>query len=330
MIIFLYALPLLKGLTGVSYPVDFLDRLVTSAFTKPEEKLGFFYEIPTEMKFFSIVYRNFAFESDSRNYISFSGGTYAEKVSFSIRTKIIFVNKALDGFGIGQALLHAPNNFLSFGFYAEGIQNLKTNTTHLHAQLGFSLHHRGFTLNTEPVFTSDSIGLRLGLTYILNLKNFFFENLKFYSGIQVFRKKLYSLGISFKKGDMKFLLGLFGEKFYFGYVLDFKKRILIKEIVRTKKVPVYVEKKETSPEKEVVKRPIRKKEEEKKEEVPSLTEEELEFYYKKGIEFYKMELLEEAIKSWEVIIKSNPSYKDTKKLYERAKERLEKLKKITE
>ncbi|MEN3044391.1 MAG: hypothetical protein ABDH37_04140 [Candidatus Hydrothermales bacterium] len=330
MILLLFTLPLLKGLTGVSYPVDFLDRFVTSAFTKPEEKFGFFYEIPTQMSFFSIVYRNFSFESDTRNYVSFSSGTYAEKVSFSLRTKIIFVNKTLDGIGVGSALLHAPNNFMSFGFYAEGIQNLRINTNYLTAQIGISLHQRGFAFNTEPVFTTDSLGIRLGATYLLNLSNFLFENLKFYAGLQAFKKRVFSFGISFKKSDMKFMVGLFGEKFYFGYVLDFKKRILIKEIVKIKEVPIYVEKKETPPEKEIVKKPLRKKEEEKKEEIPPLTEEELEFYYKKGIEFYKMELLEEAIRSWEVIVKSNPSYKDTKRLYEKAKERLEKLKKITE
>ncbi len=327
MIHLLFILPLLKGSTGVSYPVDFLDRYITSSFTQPEEKFGFFYEIPTQLKFISLVYRNFSFESDGNTFLGFSSGTYAEKASLSLRGKLIFLNKTYEGFGTGIGYLQAPLNFLSIGFFAEGIYNSMENKTSVFAQSGISFHRKGFAINLEPSFTTDSIGFKGGATYIFNLKNSFFNSVKFYTGLQIFKNKIFSFGIGLTKDNMKFLIGSYNKKFYFGFVLDFKKRVVIKEIVKEVEVPVYVEKKE---EKKEIKQPVKKKEEKPKEETLAVSEEELEYYYKKGIEFYKMEMLEEAIKSWEFIIKVKPDYKDTKKLYEVAKDRYEKLKRISE
>lgn len=327
MIHFLFILPLLKGSTGVSYPVDFLDRYITSSFTKPEEKFGFFYEIPTQIKFLSLVYKNFSFESDANTFLGFSYGTYAEKASLSLRGKIIFLNKTYNGFGIGLGYLQAPLDFLSMGFFSEGIYNPIDNKTNIFVQSGISFHKRGFAINLEPSFTTDSIGFKGGATYIFNLKNSFFNSIKLYTGLVIFKNKIFSFGIGFTKDNMKFLLGTYNKKFYSGFVLDFKKRVVIKEIVKKIEVPLYVEKME---EKKEEKPPKKKEKKPKEEETLSVSEEELEYYYKKGIEFYKMEMLEEAIKSWEFIIKVKPDYKDTKKLYEIAKDRYEKLKRISE
>ena len=331
MINLLILLPFLKGGTGVSYPVDFLDRYITSSFTSPQKKFGFFFEVPSELRFVSIIYRNFSFESDGRTFFGFSSGTYAEKASLSARGKIIFINKVFKGFAMGLGYLQAPSSFFSIGFYGEGVYHPEGNKTDLFIQTGFSLHNRGFALNIEPTLTVDSLGMKTGLTYIKKLNNGYINSIKIYTGLQIFRKKKFSFGLRFQKDNMKFIIGIYDKKVFAGFVLDFKKRIIIKEIVRTKEVPVYVEvpKKEKKKKKRIVRKPVIKKEKEK-EKIPEISQEELEYYYKKGIEFYKMEMLEEAIKAWENIIKVKPDYKDTKKLYEQAKDRLEKLKRISE
>ncbi|MEO0276821.1 MAG: hypothetical protein ABIL75_01310, partial [candidate division WOR-3 bacterium] len=75
------------------------------------------------------------------------------------------------------------------------------------------------------------------------------------------------------------------------------------------------------------KKVIKEEEKPKKE----LTEEELknlEFHYKKGIEYYKKDMLEEAIREWEKVFEIYPDYKDVRKYLEETKEKLKKLKEI--
>jgi len=325
MINLLILLPLLKGGTGVSYPVDFLDRYITSSFTSPQKKFGFFFEVPSELKFISIIYRNFSFESDGRTFFGFSSGTYAEKASLSARGEIIFINKVFEGLSMGFGYLQAPSNFFSLGVYSKGTYYPEKKETELFVQTGFSLHRGGIAFNIEPLITRDSMGMKTGLTYLKKFRNTFINSIKIYTGLEILKRRKFSLGLRFRKDNMGFIIGLYDKSVLAGFVLDFEERIIIKEIVKIKEVPVYVE----VPEKEIVRKPKLRKEE-KKEKIPEISEEELEYYYKKGIEFYKMEMLEEAINAWENIMKVKPDYKDTKKLYIQAKDRFEKLKRISE
>ncbi len=329
MIHLIFLLPLLKAGTGVSYPVDFLDRFVTCSFTKPEKKFGFFYELPSNLRFLSIIYNNFSFESDAQSFISVSAGTYAEKASLSFRGKLIFLDKRFEGAGMGFGFLQAPLEIFSFGFYGEGGYFPKGNRTTLYIQAGASLHKKGFAINIEPGFTPETLGVKTGITYLKKLNSKYIKSLKLFFGFQIFKKRMLSAGIRLKREFEYLWFGFMGKKVYIGFAVDFKKRYEIREIVKVEKVPVYIEKEEKKEEvkKKKKKKRIKKKKEEKK---VQISEEELEYYYKKGIEYYKMELLEEAIKSWEKIIKIKPDYKDTKKLYDQAKERLEKLKRISE
>ncbi len=329
MIYLLILLPFFKGLTGVSYPVDFLDRYITSSFTKPQKKFGFSFELPSELNFISIIYRNFSFESDGKTFLSLSSGTYAEKASLSLRGKMIFSNKVFEGFSAGLGYLQAPSQILSLGFYSEGIYYPNINKTEIFTQIGISVHKEGIAFNIEPALTQDSLGMRTGLTYLKKLEKNYINSIKFYTGVEIFKKPKFSFGFKLNRENMEFLVGIYGNRVFLGFVFDFEKRIFIKEIVRIKEVPVYVEApKEEKKEKREKK--VLKEEVAKKEEIPQISEEELEYYYKKGIEFYKMEMLEEALKAWENIIKIKPDYRDTKKLYDQAKERFEKLKRISE
>jgi tetratricopeptide (TPR) repeat protein len=171
----------------------------------------------------------------------------------------------------------------------------------------------------------------MGGTYIFKFSgNRILRSVKLLLGVDILERIIPSAGIRASIKIFDFWFGFSEKKILFGFSVNYKKRIEIKEIVKKveviKEVPVYVEKKE----KKVIRKKRKKRKTKEKEKKPAISEQELEVYYIKGIEYYKREMLEEALKEWEKIMNLNPDYKDVKELYEKTKKRLERLRRLSE
>lgn len=310
-----------KGYCFASFPNDVLDLEYASLITKEVKNVAFLLSPPCSLSVGVLKHKSFGIIFDGRKFIDFqidkkilplylgaklgwgkgkifrfsNGAVFSPIPDFSLGINYIFsyLLKEKDYFFNFQCGVNGKINFFRIYFETSGNE---------------ALRDFGFHIGTEFFFP-------------------YIDSLKIFSGVLVVKEKFYlTSGIKYSIMPFDFYFSYSKNRLFLGISIDYREKIRIKKITEkvevVKEVPVYIKEK---PKEE--KKVIKEEEKPKKE----LTEEELknlEFHYKKGIEYYKKDMLEEAIREWEKVFEIYPDYKDVRKYLEETKEKLKKLKEI--
>lgn len=309
-----------KGYCFASFPEDIFDLEYASLITKEVKNVSFLLSPPCSLSAGILKHKNFGIIFDGRNFID-----------FQIDKKIlpIFIGGK---FGVGKGRVFRFSNGVVFNpvsYFSLGINYM---FSYLFKEKDYLFTFQG-GMQSEIKFLR--IYFETSITQELQDFNFhigteifspYIDNLKIFLGILIKEKVYLSSGIKYSIMPFDFYFSYSKNRLFLGINIDYREKIKIKKIVEkvevVKEVPIYIKEKPKE-EKKVIKEEERPRRE--------LTEEELkmlEFHYKKGIEYYKKDMLEEAIKEWEKVFEINPDYKDVRKYLEETREKLRKLKEI--
>ncbi len=306
-----------RGYSFASYPCDVLDLEYSSLVIKEGKKVAFLLSPPCSLSTGILRYKNFGIIFDGRNFIDFQIDKkilpifIGAKLGWGKGGIFRFANGAvfspISGFSFGINYIFSylsKERYFSFDFQC-GLQ-AKINFLRIYLETSGNEMLQNFNFHS---------GAEIFLPYI--------DSLKIFCGISIKEKFYLSSGIKYSIMPFDLYFSYSKNRLFLGVSVDYREKIRIKKVTEkvevVKEVPVYIKEK---PKKE-------KPKEEKYEK--ELTEEELkmlEFHYKKGIEYYKKDMLEEAIKEWEKVFEIDPDYKDVRKYLEETKEKLKKLKEI--
>ena len=320
-IIFLIFFTKAKGYSFASYPCDVLDLEYSSLIIKEGKNVAFLLSPPCSLSAGVLKHKNLGIIFDGRNFVDF-------QIDKKILT--IFIGGKL-GFGKGKIFrcgggaVFSPVQEFSLGINYIFSYLSKEKDYSFNFQCGFQskINFLRIYLETSGNEMLQDFNFHLGTEIFLP----YIDSLKIFSGILIKEKVYLSSGIKYSIMPFDFYFSYSKNRLFLGISIDYREKIKIKkvreEVEIIKEVPVYIKEKEKpKEEKKIIKEEKIKKE---------LTEEELkmlEFHYKKGIEYYKKDMLEEAIKEWEKVFEIDPDYKDVKKYLEETKEKLKKLKEI--
>ncbi len=317
----LFLFPQTKGGTYISFPDGILDLQRASLMIRDVENFGVLFSLPCSLSAGVLKYRNFGIIFDGRNFVDLQ--VDKKFLPLYLGAKIGYGQKKILRMAYGAVF--KPVEYLSMGLGSMFSYSFELEEYFYNFQSGISAGTesvRGiFEVSWEQVFKNK--GMHFGFFAPAP----FLDSFRFFSGAVFKNDKIkFSTGCRYSFSIFDFYVSYGEDRLFAGITVNYKKRIEIKEVVKkvevVKEVPVYIEKKPRVKKKEVV---------EEKTEKKVLTEEEiemLELHYKKGIEYYKKDMLEKAIEEWEKIFQINPDYKDVKKYLEETKKKLEKLKEI--
>lgn len=319
LIIFL-SFPQSKGNACVSFPEEILDLQHSCILVSEVQNIAFLLSPPCSLSSGVFKYKNFGIIFNGRNFIDFQIDKQLQPLYLGFKT----------GYGRGKYLrLGYGAAFLPVKYFSMGMSFL----------FSYSFDSENYLFDFQGGISGGIGSVRFfgEVSWLKEFENFGVHTgavlkplpekpLKLLSGLMIKGKRIYpSIGFEYSLGALEFFSGFGDNRFFAGLNVDYKERIKVKEVVKkvevVKEVPVYIEKEKKKEKEPVVSKP------EKKE----LTEEEkrmLEFHYKKGIEYYKKDLLEEALREWEKVSEIDPEYKDVKKYIEETQKKLQKLKEI--
>lgn len=309
-----------KGYSFASFPSDILDLEYSSLITKEIKNVAFILSPPCSLSAGILKHKNFGIIFDGRNFVDFQ--IDRKILPLYLGAKLGLGKK--DVFRFGNGAVFNPVPYFSLGINSSFFYFLKEKdylfTFQSGTQVKIKLLRTYFEISGDQTLSNFAfhLGTEMFLPYI--------DSLRIFSGILIKEKLYLTFGIKYWFMPFDFYFSYSDNRFFLGLSVDYREKIKIKKITEkvevVKEVPVYIKEKPKE-EKKVIKEEEKPKRE--------LTEEEirmLEFHYKKGIEYYKKDMLEEAIKEWEKVFEIDPNYKDVKKYLEETKEKLKKLKEI--